>query len=167
MKNKKYKIPEDFNSVLYPDPIIYGGKVYKAEVSVINELQLQNSPVQIAALHRLNLSNAWPYPIINPLGHIIFSIFNQETSDDKLDLRLSVRDDMENMALKLSSSSPEETDYFLLANTDTDYEEQERIAKQIALAKDDDELRDLLIMELLYQAMINALDDWPPARILY
>lgn len=41
MKNKKYPISYDFNGILYPDPIIYGGKEYYIELLLVDSMQIQ------------------------------------------------------------------------------------------------------------------------------
>jgi hypothetical protein len=162
MAKKKVAYPDvNHLTILKPDPIIYGGKIYETEINLVLRERLENNPVQMASIYLLEKIHLYDKSITNPLGRLMITLFNQETPDN-LHLRMSVSEDMENMALKLDESTAEFTNWFLFTNQDIDLEEQERIASSILLAKNDDELVDILISELLYGAMVR--DDWPPPR---
>jgi hypothetical protein len=164
MKPKSYKLP-DFKLLMTDnEPIIYGGKIYFTELNILME-KLANNPVQFAALYKLKRME-WSYKIENPLGELIFSIYNTETSYDK-NMRGSIREDMENQAYDLRLSTIEESNDFLFAQykelePEEETAEIERIANELLSAKDEVEIRDVLIYDLLYEAMKYNLDDWPP-----
>jgi hypothetical protein len=164
MKIKKYKIPEVNHLVLLPEPVFYNEKEVISSISVIEELNFQDNPIQIAALNILKKRDYWE-KIRNPLGQLIFTVFNEETPD-QFDFRMTVRQDLQDKAYELYLGTVEDVDKFLFAsNTELEPEEAIReclrIAAKITNANDDDELRDILIGELLYEAM-SFHDDWPP-----
>jgi hypothetical protein len=52
---KLYEIPELKLMILDNDPIVYGGKIYHTELSILME-ELDNHPDQLAALFKLKKS---------------------------------------------------------------------------------------------------------------
>lgn len=160
-KNKiSYQISSKHLFVLKPDPIKYGDQVYEIEVNFIED-SIQNNPVQLAAIYWLQkLQHPRSTTSKNPLGELMFFIFNQET-DDKLNYSMAARDDMENAAYDLYDGTIEETNRFLFESTETSMDELERIASEVLSAKDEDELREILIDGVLYEAMITNFDHWP------
>ena len=154
-----YKFISKHLFVLKPDPIEYGDKVYEIEVSYVEDA-VQKNPVQLAAIHWLQKDHMWHNGIKNPLGELIFLIFNQEIPD-KLNLSMSERDDMENVAYDFYIGSAEETNKFLFESTDKSIEDQERIASEVLSAKDKDVLREILIGNVMYEAMMTNFDNWP------
>ena len=165
MKPNSYKLP-DFKLLMTDnEPIIYGGKIYYTELNILME-KLANNPVQLAALYILKRVE-WSYKIENPVGELIFSIYNTEILHDKK-VRGSIREDMENQANDLRLSTVEETNDFLFAQyKELEPEEQiakiDRIATKLLSAKDEVEISDVLIYDLLFEAMKYNLDNWPPS----
>jgi hypothetical protein len=96
MKIKKYKIPEVNHLVLLPEPVFYNEKEVISSISVIEELNFQDNPIQIAALNILKKRDYWE-KIRNPLGQLIFTVFNEETPD-QFDFRMTVRQDLQDKA---------------------------------------------------------------------
>lgn len=164
-KPVKYKIQIDGFSILKPDPIFYGGRFYEIEIDVVLMEDIENNPVQIGAIYQLNKKGIWSPTIKNPLGELVFHVFNSETPDN-FDLKGSVRNDMEQMAYELFHSTAQATNNYLFAHfEELDKEEYEselgRVASQLIQAKNDEKIRDILISDLLFDAMKYNVDDWP------
>ncbi|WP_167616988.1 hypothetical protein [Maribellus sediminis] len=158
-----YKTREPEILILKPDPIIYGGRSYEIKINVIME-EFLSCPVQLAAIYRLQKIGLWHEEIKNPLGELMLIIFNDETPD-KLNYSIAVRDDLEQMVYELSRLSARETNNFLFETTEKDKIQQEQIAAELLGARDDDQLREILIAEVLFDAMGTNLENWPPGPI--
>lgn len=164
-----YKVRKLDHLILKPDPIIYGGRAYEICVNVIDE-SIEENPVQLASIYWLQKLKVWGKEVLNPLGYLMLLIYNQETSES-LGFRMTVQDDMEKMVLHLSENSAEVTNQFLFPSNqglemDEMMDEKERIASEVLTAKNEDELRLVLIADLLYHAMVNNIEDWPPPSIM-
>ncbi len=123
-----------------------------------------NNPVQLAAIYRLQKKGLWHNGIKNPIGELMLTIFNENTPDE-LNFSSSVRDDLEKMVYDLSLSSANETDNFLFTTTEVDKQSQERIASELLLNENDEQLRKILIAEVLFDAMGTNLENWPRGSI--
>ncbi|WP_297085775.1 hypothetical protein [uncultured Draconibacterium sp.] len=164
-----YKVRELDHLILKPDPIIYGDRAYEICVNVIDE-SIEENPVQLASVYWLQKLRMWGKEVLNPLGYLMLLIYNQETSES-LGFRMTEQDDMEKMVLHLSENSAGVTNQFLFPSNqglemEEMMEEKERVASEVLTAKNEDELRLVLIGDLLYHAMVNNIEDWPPQSIM-
>lgn len=160
---KQYKF-EEKQSVLGYEPIVYGGRIFPVAVDIINE-EFKNDPVQLAAFYQLQ-KNGSHYNVKNPLAQLMFLIYNDEESF-YYQFNGTIKEDLENKVYDLYFyHTVEETNDFLFAEINQDMEKEdvaqakETIASEILNAIDNDELRDILIKELLYSAMMFHYD-WP------
>ena len=161
--SKPYKISDLKSLTLVNEPVAYDGKTFRVNMNSLID-GIEENPVQLAAMYRLRKMGVYTGDIKNPIGSL-YSIFIDEKSDC-YNVQESLKSDMENMAVKLFLSSAKATNLFLFElseETDTAerVREMERVASAILTANDDTEIGDILI-ELLYSAMVDHFENWPP-----
>jgi hypothetical protein len=96
-------------------------------------------------------------PTWSILPQLMLSVFNEETPDD-LDLNIYDRQEMEQEISFLLNYSDKAV---LIMLGLRDPEREEDITRMLSEAKTEEEIRDVVIMELLFEAMRNNSDSFP------
>lgn len=109
------------------------------------------------AKKKLDLLNVETNPEFSILAQLMMAVFNEETPDD-LDLNMYDRNGMEQEILALLDYSDKAV--FVMLGL-RDLERQRQIEQMLEEAKTENQIREVLIMELLYESMRENLDDFP------
>ena len=88
---------------------------------------------------------------------LMLAVFNEETQDG-LELNLYDREQMRQEIISLALYSDNQVPSLLGL---TDPERRQEVLKMLRKAKTQDQLREVLIMEVLYEAMRESLDNFP------
>ncbi len=98
---------------------------------------------------------------VNPeqalLPQLMLAVFNEETPDN-LAIGIYDRQEMQDEVISLLRYSNKQVE-IMLGLTEQEY--QQELARQIQQAQTDDQLRDVLIMDFLYEVMSRNLDHFP------
>jgi|WetSurMetagenome_2_1015567.scaffolds.fasta_scaffold00004_15 hypothetical protein len=91
------------------------------------------------------------------LPQLMLAVFNEETMHD-LDLNMNDRQEMEQEIIALLYYSDKTVARMLELNSP---EREEEIALKLDIARTESEIREILIVDLLFEAMRENLDDFP------
>lgn len=94
------------------------------------------------------------------LPQLMLRVFNEETPDD-LNLNMYDRNDMEQEVIALLEYSDKQVMIMLHL---TDPEREQEIATLLIKTETTDQIREVMIMEVLFEAMMENLDDFPYHR---
>ena len=98
-----------------------------------------------------------PNPLLPALPHLMLAVFNEETPDN-FDLNMYDRQDMENEISAMLQYSDKAVLRMLGLH---DQDKYDQVREQLEKANTVEEIRYLLVGEVLYEAMSENLDDFP------
>ncbi len=105
----------------------------------------------------INVLGIYPTPGWSILPQLMMTVFNEEIPDN-LPLNMYDRQEMEQEVQALLTYSDKAVRVMLGLHKE---DREQELIQQLEQAKTEEQLREILIMDLLYQSMSENLDDFP------